>query len=219
MIQRIVAIIVAIIFASTCADMLIVGANADEVDIFGEPISEQEIKDNKGKLGRIGWTILYGEIGFFMGLGIDRTVNAEKKHPGIASAVGTIISGVLGYSFGNKRDRQKAIWNINRSRRRIRMSEGNLDETLRKKAMMAETLEANMRSKYRWAYSILGLYAGMGTGSALGYVFRRGGITVPGGSLGMLLGVSEGYLLGEGKDKQVATEKSRKLILKDKISE
>jgi len=33
------------------------------------------------------------------------------------------------------------------------------------------------------------------------------------------LGVSEGYLLGEGKDKQVATEKSRKLILKDKISE
>lgn len=217
MIKKIIVTIFAAIFASTCSDMLIINAHSDEVDIFGEPISEPEVKNNQGKLSRIGWTILYSEVGFFLGLGIDRSVNAEKKYPGIASGVGGVIGGVWGYLLGNKRDREKAIQKINRSRRRLRISEGNLDGTLRRKAMIAEAIEANMGSGYRWGYSILGLYIGMGAGSGLGYGLHRVGIMVPGGSLGILLGVSEGYLLGEKKDKRVATEKAHKLILKSRV--
>jgi hypothetical protein len=192
-----------------------VQAHSETYGLFGEPITEKEININKGKLNRIGWTILYGEIGFFVGLGIDRTIKPERKYPGAASIVGAAIGSGWGYYYGNKRDREAAIRKINKTR--WRMNDENFDETLREKAIMQEAIELNMGNAYRWGYTVLGCYAGMGTGLVIGYGLKYINVMIPGGALGTLIGIRQGYLKGEENDKRLAEEKARKWLLKQGI--
>ena len=199
-------------------------AYSETYSLFGEPIAEREININKGKLNRIGWTILYGEIGFFIGLGIDRTYKfvreypePEWKYPSVASMVGAAIGSGWGYYYGNKRDRDTAIRKINKTRWRLKMNDESLDETLRAKAMMQEAIELNMGNAYRWGYTVLGCYAGMGTGLVLGYGLKYIKVMIPGGALGTLIGIRQGYLKGEENDKRLAEEKARKWLLKQGI--
>jgi hypothetical protein len=192
-------------------------AHSETYGLFDEPITEREININKGKLNRVGWTILYGEIGFFVGLGIDRTIKPERKYPNVASIVGAAIGSGWGYYYGNKRDREAAIRKINRTRWRMQMNDENLDETLRARAMMQEAIELNMGNVYRWGYTVLGCYAGMGTGLVLGYGLKYINVMIPGGALGTLIGIQQGYLKGEENDKRLAEEKARKWLLKQGI--
>jgi hypothetical protein len=197
---------------------------SETYDIFGKPISETEISSNKGKLSRIGWTILYGEIGFFVGLGIDRTFKfarnypePEWKYPGAASLVGAFIGSGWGFYYGNKRDREAAIRKINKNRWRMRMNDEHLDETLRAKAMMQQAIELNMGNTYRWGYTILSWYVGMGTGLVIGFGLKHINVMIPGGALGTLIGIQRGYLKGEEDDRRIAEQKTREWLLKQGI--
>ncbi|MFQ6041254.1 MAG: hypothetical protein ACE5PV_10400 [Candidatus Poribacteria bacterium] len=199
-------------------------ARSETYGLFGEPITEEEISANKGKLGRIGWTILYGEIGFFIGLGFDRTIkfiqdhpDPEWKYPGAASIVGAFIGSGWGFYYGNKRARETAIRKINRARWRMRMNDENLDETLRARAMMQEAIELNMGNAYRWGYTVLGWYVGMGTGLVIGHGLKYINVMIPGGALGTLIGIRRGYLKGEENDRRLAEQKAREWLLKQGI--
>jgi hypothetical protein len=199
-------------------------AHSETYGLLGEPITEAEININKGKLGRIGWTILYGEMGFFIGLGLDRTIkfmrdhpDPEWKYPGAASLVGAFIGTGWGFYYGNKRDRETAIRKINRTRWRARMNDDNLDETLKAQAMMAEAIELNMGNAYRWGYTVLGWYVGMGTGLVLGRGLKYINVMIPGGALGTLIGIRWGYLKGEENDRQIAEQKAREWLMKKGI--
>ena len=194
-----------------------VQARSETYGLFGEPITENEININKGKLNRIGWTILYGEIGFFVGLGIDRTIKPERKYPSAASIVGAAIGSGWGFYYGNKCDREAAIRKINETKRRTRMNDENLSETLRAKAMMQEAIELNMGNTYRWGYTVLGCYVGMGTGLVLGYGLKYINVMVPGGALGTLIGIQQGYLKGKENDKLLAEQKAKKWLIEQGI--
>jgi hypothetical protein len=192
-------------------------SHSENYGLFGEPITEREITLKKGKLNRIGLTTLYGEIGFFAGLGIDRTIKPDREYPNIASLIGAAIGIGWGYYYGNQRDRETAIRKINIARWRMRMNDENLDETLRTKAMMQEAIELNMGNTYRWGYTILGWYAGMGTGLVLGYGLRYINARIPGGALGTLIGIRQGYIKGEEYDRRIAEQKARKWLLEQGI--
>lgn len=218
MFSRNFSIVLAFILIETFVTILACNqAYPETYGLFGEPITEEEININRGKLSRIGWTILYGEIGFFVGLGIDRTVKfareypePEWKYPGAASILGAFIGSGWGYYYGNKRDREVAIGKINKTRWRMRMNDKNIDETIRARAMMQEAIELNMGNTYRWGYTVLGWYAGMGTGLVVGYGLKYINVMIPGGALGTLIGVQQGYLKGEEHDKRIAEQKARK---------
>ena len=192
-------------------------AHSETYGLFGEPITEKEININRGQLNTLGWSILYGEIGFFTGLGIDRTIKPERKYPHIASLIGAAIGIGWGYYYGYKRDREDAIRKINKARWRARMNDENLDKTLRAKAMMQEAIELNMGNTYRWGYTILGWYAGMGVGLVAGYGLKYIKIRIPGGALGTLIGIQRGYFKGENYDRQIAEQKAREWLLKQGI--
>lgn len=208
------SIVLAFILIETFVTILACAqAHSETYGLFGEPITEEEININKGKLSRIGWTILYGEIGFFVGLGIDRTLKPERKYPSLASIVGAAIGSGWGYHYGNKRDREAAIRKINKTRWRMRMNDENLDETLRARAMMQEAIELNISNAYRWGYTVLGCYAGMGTGLVIGHGLKYIKIMIPGGALGTLIGIRQGYLKGEENDRRIAEQKALKWLL------
>ena len=187
-------------------------AHAEVYDLFGEPSTEEEIANNTGKLGRLGWTILYGDMGFLIGLGVDKTSNPKLTHAGIVSLVGAVTGGTIGYLYGNKHDRARALHKINRTRWRIRLKDNTLDETLRMQAIMAEATETNMGLGHRWGYTILGLYVGMGTGWTIGYGLQFIDVRIPGGALGALVGVSLGYLKGAEADRRTAEAKARQWL-------
>ena len=217
------SIVLAFILVQTCGGILVcTHAHSETYGLLGQPITEEEINISKGKLGRLGWTILYGEIGFFVGLGIDRTIKfarkypePEWKYPSAASIIGAFIGSGWGFYYGNKRDREAAIRKINKMR--WRMNDDHLDETLRARAMMREAIELNMGNAYRWGYTVLGCYAGMGTGLVLGYGLKYINIRIPGGALGILIGIQRGYSKGEENDKRLAEQKARKWLLKQGV--
>lgn len=192
-------------------------AHAEMYDLFGEPITDEEIANNTKKLGRLGWTILYGDIGLFIGLGVDRTSNPKRTHAGIVSLVGAVAGGTIGYLYGNKHDKAAALHKINRTRWRMRLKDNTLDEALRMRAMMAEATEINMGLGYRWGYTILGLYVGMGTGLTIGYGLRFVDVRIPGGALGALVGVSYGYVKGVEADGRTAEAKARRWLQKQGV--
>ena len=99
----------------------------------------------------------------------------------------------------------------------MRMDDEPLDETLRTRAMMHEAIELNMGNAYRWGYTVLGWYAGMGTGLVIGRGLKYINVMIPGGALGTLIGIRWGYLKGEENDKLIASQKAREWLLKQGI--
>ena len=225
MFSRNISIVLAFILIEAFSGIFArIQAHSETYGLFGEPITEEEININKGKLSRLGWTILYGEIGFFIGLGLDRTIkfirnhpDPEWKYPGAASIIGAFIGSGWGFYYGNRRDREAAIRKISRTRWRMRMNDDNLDKTLKARAMMAEAIELNMGNAYRWGYTVLGWYAGMGTGLVIGHGLKYINVMIPGGALGTLIGIQQGYLKGEENDRRLAEQKAQKWLLKQGI--